>query len=201
MKPVTREQIEEMDRRAQEEFGIPAVELMEQAGRAVSDEVLRRTNGPVVVVCGKGNNGGDGFVAARHLAAAGRTVRVHLLSAPVPGTPPDRNFHLVRDLCGPFSEGVVVDAIFGTGLRRAVEGKYLEAIEEINRQKTTVIAVDIPSGLDADSGEPLGAAVRADLTVTMGLPKVGFGKAGDFTGEILVADIGYPGALVEQYQA
>ena len=200
MKPVTREQIEEMDLRAQEEFGIPADTLMEQAGKAVADEVLRRTSGPVVVICGKGNNGGDGFVAARHLSEAGRPVQIHLLSPPTPETPPDRNLHLVRDLCGPFTEGVIVDAIFGTGLRRIVKGRYRETIEEINRRNTTVIAIDIPSGLDANSGKALGAAVKADATVTMGLPKIGFDNSGDYTGEIIVADIGYPENLVKQYQ-
>ncbi len=200
MTPVTREVIEEIDRRAQEDFGIPADVLMEAAGKAVAKAVLERTSGPVVVICGKGNNGGDGFVAARVLREEGRSVRVHLLSAPAPGTPPDRNHQRVRDLCGPLSEGVIVDAIFGTGLRREVEGKYLSIIEEINQRATPVVAVDIPSGLDANSGEPLGAAVKADVTVTMGLPKTGFEKGGDYTGEVIVADIGYPEALVGPYR-
>ena len=95
---------------------------------------------------------------------------------------------------------MIVDAIFGTGLRRDVEGKYREMIEEINRRKTTVIAIDIPSGLDANTGEPLGAAVRADVTITMGLPKTGLDRGAEFTGKVIVADIGYPRELIGQYQ-
>ncbi|MBI2901195.1 MAG: NAD(P)H-hydrate epimerase [Planctomycetes bacterium] len=197
MRFVTREEIEEIDRRAQAEFGIPAETLMENAGAAAAREVLARTSGPVVVVCGRGNNGGDGFVAARHLHEAGRFVRVHILSVPEADTPAGRNFEKVRRLCGEFSKGAIVDAIFGTGLRRPVEGKYRAAIEEINRRKEFVLAVDVPSGLDANSGRPLGAAVEAAVTVTMGLPKVGFRGAERYTGEVVVAEIGYPAALTE----
>jgi hydroxyethylthiazole kinase-like uncharacterized protein yjeF len=200
MNPVSREQIEEIDLRAQKEFGIPADVLMEAAGKRVAEEVLETTSGPVLVLTGKGNNGGDGFVAARYLWEAGREVRIHPLSPPTPGTPPARNLARVQNLCGPLSEGVIVDAIFGTGLRRDVEGKYREMIEEINRRKTTVISIDIPSGLDANTGEPLGAAVKADVTITMGLPKTGLDRGAKFTGKVIVADIGYPAELIEQYQ-
>jgi NAD(P)H-hydrate epimerase len=196
MRFVSREEIEAIDLRAQTEFGIPTDVLMENAGRAVAQEVLRRTTGPVVVVCGKGNNGGDGFVAARHLVEGGRPVTVHLLAAPDPDTAAGRNWAKVRSRVGPFSEGVIVDAIFGTGLRRSVTGESLRVIEEINRRTTFVIAVDLPSGLDANRGVPLGAAVEADLTVTMGLPKIGFRGAEQYTGEVVVADIGYPKSLL-----
>jgi len=192
----SREEIEEIDRRAQTEFGVPADVLMENAGRAVAEEVLRRTQGPVVVLTGKGNNGGDGFVAARVLRERGRSVTVHLLSPPDLDTPSGRNLERVRDLCGEFVDGVVVDAIFGTGLRREVEGRIRAAIEEINRRTSPVISVDVPSGLDANTGRPLGVAVEADVTVTMGLPKIGFRGAERYTGEVVVAEIGYPSALI-----
>jgi NAD(P)H-hydrate epimerase len=190
MRTVTREEIEEIDRRAQAEFGIPAETLMERAGKAVADEVLRRTTGPVVVVCGKGNNGGDGYVAARHLAS--RPVTLHIVEEPAGLAA--RMFEKVRHLPRGFPEGVIVDAIFGTGLRRPVTGVHLEAIEEINRRRAFVVAVDIPSGLDANAGRPLGAAVRATVTVTMGLPKIGLNP--EYAGEIVVADIGYPPELL-----
>lgn len=196
MRFVTREEIEEIDRRAQADFGIPQDRLMESAGRAVADEMQERTHGPVVVVCGKGNNGGDGFVAARYLHEAGRVVRVHALSIPDADSAAGRNFERIRHLCGEFGTGVIVDAIFGTGLRRPVEGKYRAAIEEINRRKTFVLAVDVPSGLDANTGRPLGVAVQANVTVTMGLPKIGFQHAERYVGELVVADIGYPPELL-----
>lgn len=179
MRHVTREEIEEIDRRAQEEFGIPGVTLMDRAGKAVADEVLRRTTGRVLVVCGKGKNGGDGRVAAGYLTKAGREVRI-------------------VDAKEPFEvrEPVVVDAIFGTGLRRPVEGEYRRAIETINDSGATVVAIDIPSGLDANTGRPMPVAVRADATVTMGLPKIGFRGAGAWTGEVVVAEIGYPRELL-----
>ena len=201
MKPVSREEIEEIDLRAQKEYGIPADVLMEAAGKRVAEEILETTSGPVLVFTGKGNNGGDGFVAARYLWEAGREVHIHTLALPTPDTPPARNHARVENLCGLLSdEGVIVDAIFGTGLRRDVEGKYREIIEEINRRDTKVFAIDIPSGLDANRGKPLGAAVKADITITMGLPKIGFAQATEFTGKVIVADIGYPLELIGQYQ-
>lgn len=200
MKPVSREQMEEIDLRAQKEFGIPGEVLMEAAGKRVAEEVLQRSSGPVLVLTGKGNNGGDGFVAAHYLSEAGRDVRVHTLASPTPDTAPARNLARVEHLCGPLSDGVIIDAIFGTGLRRDVAGTYRDMIEEINRRKTTVFAVDIPSGLDANSGTPLGAAVKANVTITMGLSKIGFAEAEEFTGEIIVAGIGYPPELIDEYQ-
>ncbi|MBI2931032.1 MAG: NAD(P)H-hydrate epimerase [Planctomycetes bacterium] len=198
MRAVTRHEIEEIDRRASAEFGIPATTLMENAGRAVARIVLQEFKPKAVtVVCGKGKNGGDGFVAARHIAEAGVRVHVHALAAESEYSGISlENFRQVRT--GPlvWSE-VVVDAIFGTGLTRPVEGKVRDLIEEINRH-APIVAVDIPSGLDADTGRPLGAAVRATLTVTMGLPKVGLlvPEARPYVGRLIVADIGYPRELV-----
>lgn len=185
MRAVTREEIVEIDRRAISEFGIPAATLMENAGKAVADVVLREIRPSVVaVVCGKGNNGGDGLVVARLLRAAGVDVRVHQAA----GDAPPAGFF---DGCD-----VVVDALFGTGLRREVVGAMRALIEEMNTHPP-VVAVDVPSGLDANTGTPLGAAVRAAVTVTMGLAKVGLlqPRAAPFVGRLIVADIGYPAAL------
>lgn len=196
MRSVTREEMQELDRRAQTEFGIPAERLMENAGRAVADVVLRRTTGPIVVICGKGNNGGDGFVAARYLAPAGRAVSVYVPEEPEPDSLAYRNYAKILRLPSEFSQGVIVDAIFGTGLTRPVTGEWYRTIEAIHRRKTTVVSVDTPSGLDANTGQPLGISVVATITVTMGLPKVGFQGAEKYTGEVVIADIGYPPELL-----
>jgi NAD(P)H-hydrate epimerase len=210
MRHVTREEMQEIDRRAMEEFGVPVETLMENAGRAVADAVAERTSPacPVVAVCGRGNNGGDGFAAARLLAERGFEVEVLALGkAYDPSTATGRNWERARESL-PFvgrlktrPMAVLVDAIFGTGLSRPVEGRERELIREMNaldRRWFPVVAVDIPSGLDANTGKPLGAAVEASATVTMGLPKVGFRSAGarKYLGELIVADIGFPPALL-----
>jgi NAD(P)H-hydrate epimerase len=181
MRHVTRSEMAEIDRRTIAEFGIPESALMERAGAAVAAEIARRWPGrPVEVYCGPGRNGGDGRVAARLLG--GRI-----------WTPGSRG--------SPAPRAVIVDALFGTGLNREVTGEAratIEAINGLDRAEHPVIAVDVPSGLDADTGRPLGAAVRADVTVTMGLPKIGFrapGAAG-YLGEVVVADIGHPQELL-----
>jgi NAD(P)H-hydrate epimerase len=210
MRHVTREEMQEIDRRAVEEYGIPAETLMENAGRAVADAVADRISPacPVVAVCGRGNNGGDGFVAARILAERGYEVEVLALGKSYdPSTAAGRNWERVREVL-PFvgrlktrPMAVLVDAIFGTGLSRPVEGRERDLIREMNaldRRWFPVVAVDIPSGLDANTGKPLGAAVEASATVTMALPKSGFksAEARRHLGELIVADIGFPPELL-----
>src|SRR5438876_710347 len=180
MRHVTREEMQEIDRLAIEKHAIPVETLMENAGRAVADAVEERASKacPVVAVCGKGNNGGDGFVAARLLADRGFEVEVLALqTAYDESTATGRNWAMARDrmdFVGRFKSrpmAVIVDAIFGTGLSRAVSGREKELILEMNRFDARwfpIVAVDIPSGLDANTGRPLGAAVRATVTVTMG---------------------------------
>ncbi len=212
MRHVTREEMREIDRRAVEEFGIPVDRLMENAGRAVADAVEERASkaSPVVAVCGKGNNGGDGFVAARLLAERGFEVEVLATARSYdPGTATGRNWERARSLeavafVDRFKRrpmAVIVDALFGTGLAREVRGRERGLIAEIDsfdERWFPVVAVDIPSGLDADTGRPLGIAVRAAVTVTMGLPKAGFLKpeAKPYLGEVVVADIGFPPELL-----
>lgn len=218
MKIVTAEQMRALDRRAIEERGLPSLTLMENAGRAVAQAAYRMTQGcppdrPIAVLCGRGSNGGDGFVAARHLADMGRTVQV-LLAAARGDVSGDAKENLARlealgitpvEVAGPEAAGracqqaaLVVDALLGTGLAGKVRGLPGQLIEAVNASGRPVLAVDIPSGLDADSGEPLGMAVRADETVTMGLPKLGlFLDPGvDYSGRVTVADIGLPSDLV-----
>jgi hydroxyethylthiazole kinase-like uncharacterized protein yjeF len=178
--------IRALDRWAIEEQGIPSAELMESAGAALAEAVAGLApQGPVRVLCGKGNNGGDGEIAARRLGAMGFEVEaVRLWSGEVPGD-------LDAWLAG---AGAVVDAIFGTGFAAAPRQPAAAAIEAINRCGAPVIACDIASGVDASSGEIEGIAVEADLTVSFHAAKLGQRIAPGkwHTGELLVAPIGIP---------
>lgn len=208
---VTRAEMREIDRRAIEERGIPADVLMENAGRAIADVVSERVSPacPVIAICGRGSNGGDGFVAARLLSERGFEVEVLPLEEGYDAaTPAGRAAKAAfeRDeieFVGRLKKramACVIDAIFGTGLSRDVTGRERDLILEINRLDRDyfpVIAADIPSGLDADTGLPQGVAVKASATVTMGFPKLGFSQPGAsaFVGELIVADIGFPNDL------
>lgn len=198
-----------LDRHTIEVLGVPGEVLMESAGRAVTEvallEIQARPGAEGVrIVCGTGNNGGDGLVVARHLAQAGVAVEVELIGDPERlSADAARNLERARAVgvevsAGPLSgagPGVWVDAIFGTGLSRNVEGAAAEAIERIARARKAgarVIAIDVPSGLDADRGQTLGRAVRADRTVAIGLPKLGLAlePGRSLAGEVSVARIG-----------
>ncbi len=211
MKICTRETAREIDRRTIEEFGVPGVVLMENAGRAVARVVIERYPGAdgIAVVCGGGNNGGDGFVAARHLLAAGKKVSAHLAQAKDRYSG-DAKTNLdallkmsadVRELGNrlPRAEDadVIVDAVFGTGLARDVGGFYEKLVGFMNDSEKPVVSVDVPSGLDADSGRPMGVAVRADATVTFAHAKLGtcVHPGVEHAGELYVADITTPKAL------
>jgi hydroxyethylthiazole kinase-like uncharacterized protein yjeF len=200
-------QMKAMDRAAIETLGVPSVVLMENAGRGVA--ALIRRERPhlrdVRVVCGAGQNGGDGFVIARHLANAGAKVTVLLATAPGKITGDAQVFARVVEQMPhvPVREGtgdwrsllagaeVIVDAIFGTGLRSDVTGSAAAAIEAMNASSALRVAVDLPSGLDADSGAVRGVAVRADLTATMACRKLGLVLDPDApVGRLEVVDIG-----------
>jgi NAD(P)H-hydrate epimerase len=182
---------------AQERFGIPVDWLMEAAGW----QAARFCRGRTAVVCGVGNNAGDGFAAARHLHRWGKLVSVSCVDAGrLRGATLRQRDALAKvgiDVSGELKlEGaeVVLDALFGTGLSRAPEGKFAAWIEAINDSRSRVIAVDLPSGLDADSGVAYAPTVRANTTVTLGLAKPGLleGDGPRVAGEIWVADIGVP---------
>lgn len=208
-----RARIREIDRRAIEEFGVPGIVLMENAGRGAA-EILTQLNSdkePVLILCGKGNNGGDGFVIARHLDIAGIPVSAHLIGSA--GLPPDAetNFQIAKrsalvgdepigDRIASF-RGWIVDALFGTGLTGPLRSPYDGIVNAINSSKATVFAVDIPSGLDCDTGKPLGATVRASHTATFVAPKMGFAapEAREWIGTVHVVDIGAPRLLLEEY--
>jgi NAD(P)H-hydrate epimerase len=195
------------------ELGIPGIVLMENAGRSMAELLLARvTTGPVLVCCGKGNNGGDGMVIARHLDIAGVPVKV-LLFTEKERVKGDANVNLtILHLSGipvealPGASGLarelskaewVVDALFGTGLEDPVRPPLTEVIEAINASGKAVFSVDCPSGMDVDTGGPLGCCVRATVTATVQARKVGFDApgAGAWLGEVVVVGMGAPRAL------
>ncbi|MFQ5654495.1 MAG: NAD(P)H-hydrate epimerase [Planctomycetota bacterium] len=217
-----RERCRDLDRIAIEELGIPGLILMEHASIGASLlavdmlEAERPAGAPgaeVLVLCGPGNNGGDGYAIARHLANAGCLAEVWDLIPPARIDPEgdagrNRSILLAMGISPrPAHEGppevrsdidLIVDGIFGTGLTRAPEGLFATCIEQINRSAAPILAVDIPSGLDADRGVPLGDAVEASSTATFGLIKQGFLARGArrFTGEVFCVPIGIPGSLL-----
>ncbi len=222
MKVATAEEMQELDRKAIETYRIPGIVLMENAGRGAA-EVISKTfpdlhKRKIAIIAGKGNNGGDGFVIARYLLNHGIPVRVYLLTDPK-GLRGDAetNFNVFHRMKGevlsvPSSKDyvkikrdlerfdILVDGIFGTGLDAEVRGYYREVIDHLNMLQKPIVAIDIPSGLDADTGKPLGAAIRASLTITFGLPKIGhlIPPGLDYVGELKVIDIGIPKRLVEE---
>lgn len=193
-------------------YGIPTLLLMENAGRIVAEVALRMLggeSGPVGILCGGGNNGGDGLCAARHLHNRGVKVGVFLLKSNLSReTRAQKNMarrmgiKMRRKLDSSFlSRGrLLIDAILGTGTRAPLENDLLKTFERINRLKKPVLAVDIPSGMDADTGQPLGDCIKADVTVALAAPKKGFfapeGKR--HCGKIFVADIGIPRSLLKR---
>ncbi len=210
------DQMREIDRRAVAEFGMPSLLLMENAGRAVAERVLARlprsgSVDPLVrVFCGKGNNGGDGFVAARHLYNRG--VRVEcVLAGEREEVQGDARVNL--DLLVPLgipvfalgesetsSPSFLVDALLGTGFRGKPRDPIADCIRRVNASGLPVVAVDVPSGLDADTGRAGAECVRALETVTFGLPKLGLASypGRDLAGEITVAHISLPRPLLEK---
>jgi NAD(P)H-hydrate epimerase len=207
---LTRAQAREVDRIAMERFRIPGIVLMENAAIGIVETLLASAPSvaPVAVVCGPGNNGGDGFAVARHLKNRGHPVRLHVVapeSAYREGSDARINLEIVREMgleILPHTEfgdaGWIVDALFGTGLDRPIEGPYREAVEAINASGRPTLSVDIASGLDADTGGVLGAAVSAEVTATMVARKVGMelDRGPSHSGRIAVVDIGAPAEAV-----
>ena len=222
MKVATAEEMQELDRKAIETYRIPGIVLMENAGRGAAEvisnffpEIHKKK---VAIIAGKGNNGGDGFVIARYLLNQGICVRVYLLTDPkglrgdaetnfsifhrikgeVVSVPSSKDYIKVKRDLEKFD--ILVDGIFGTGLDAEVRGYYREVIDHLNTLQRPIVAIDIPSGLDADTGKPLGTAIRASLTITFGLPKIGhlIPPGLDYVGKVKVIDIGIPKRLVEE---
>jgi NAD(P)H-hydrate epimerase len=223
-KSLTREEMRELDRKAIEEYKIPGIVLMENAGRNVAEEVLKMIDNPqkakVAILCGKGNNGGDGFVVARHLHNQGIPVIVFLI-ARVSDILKDGdagiNLQILLNMKIPLSEQtgihavknllqelnsftLLIDALFGTGLSGEVREPFKTLIYHVNKLNKPIIAVDIPSGLDCDTGVVLGAALKAAKTVTFGAGKKGFylNSGPSLTGKIVITDISIPRELLSR---
>ena len=212
-KILTAKEAKELDSKARELFGISTLILMENAGRAVFEELIRlkpRRNS-AAIFCGQGNNGGDGFVAARHLLTRGirpdvflvgeisavkNEARVNLEILMKLGQRiaevQEENLLAVKDKIKKYS--LIIDALLGVGLKGEVRGIYADLIGIINSSSAYKLAVDIPSGLDATTGAVLGCCVRADKTVTFMHKKRGMTKAKGpkLCGEIVVGDLGIP---------
>lgn len=213
---MSKDEVRAVDNWAIEVLGVPGVVLMENAGRSCAELIQEQLKGiavaKVCIFCGTGNNGGDGYVIARHLLNVGFEVIVVIcgdrgkvrgdakinldilerLDEPIELINMDSGD--IRDQVEKYAAGadMIVDGIFGTGLSGQLTDEYKELIESINEQDCPILAVDIPSGLNCDTGEPLGASVRASCTVTFAAMKKGFVLAGaaEYTGDIYIASIG-----------
>jgi NAD(P)H-hydrate epimerase len=215
---LSRDEVRAVDRRAIEEYGVPGVVLMENAGRGAAEVLLSLGARGLVSVCaGKGNNGGDGFVIARHLDIRQVSVRILLFArAEELGGDAATNFRIIEKSGLPitvFGADVdhsaiaaelatsewVVDALFGTGLTGPVRPPFDRVIAAINASQAHVLAVDIPSGLDCDTGRPLGATIRAEHTVTFVAAKKGFAapEAKEWLGQVHVVGIGAPRVVLQ----
>jgi len=216
-KAVTANQMKRLDELAITRYGIPSIILMENAGRALSKEVIKRIallrrsrKGLVITIfCGKGNNGGDGIVCARYLFYEGVDTKVYLIGkkSSLRGDPAInleileglgvkvleiKNSKDLKELMNNFKARIIIDSIFGIGFKGKTEGIYENVIEFINNNEAYTFSVDIPSGLDATTGEAKGSCVVADETVTMGIAKTGMYKSDGrrYCGRIKVVKIG-----------
>jgi hydroxyethylthiazole kinase-like uncharacterized protein yjeF len=215
MKVATVAEMRDLDRRATAQYGIPDHLLMENAGEAVYYAILQEfgvLDRSFAVVCGLGNNGGDGFVVARKIHSSGGEARVFVLGDPEAyGETAKLHLEMLSN-CGAqvliqprlteIEEGLdecdaVIDGLFGTGIKRDVEGRYREIIEMVNQSVKTVFSIDIPSGVDGDNGEVRGAAISADATITFGLPKRGnlLYPGAELGGQLFVSHISFPPEL------
>ena len=219
-------QVRDVDRRAIEDYGLPGIVLMENAGRGCAELLQNRTvrsNGPprAVICCGRGNNGGDGFVIARHLELAGWDVQVVLFHDPITvhgdavialrvvqaGKTPLRIFENETAFAAAQAEFVsllqnadwIVDALLGTGTTGALRAPYPKIVQAINAAGRPILAVDLPTGLDAETGTVAGDCIQATVTATFVAVKTGFQNpaAKPFLGEIVVINIGVPKRLLE----
>ena len=206
-----------VDKAASETGGIPSIVLMENAAIACVDEMKKDfgdlTRKRIAVFCGKGNNGGDGFAAARHLHNMGAEVSVYLVCGNEFKGDAKINFDIIKKMNVNIdvvsdtenlkyiirSNDIIIDAIYGTGIHGTVGGISYDVINEINENSKYTLAVDVPSGINSDSGEICGICVRADKTVTFAAYKVGMlmFPAADFTGKVTVKDISIPDYIIE----
>ncbi|HEX4795269.1 MAG TPA: NAD(P)H-hydrate epimerase [Humisphaera sp.] len=213
---LSRNQLRQIDRLAAERYHIPGIVLMENAARAATDVAMEMLADPrdkqVLILCGGGNNGGDGLAIARHLHNRGSKVQIALT------IDPQRyqnealvNWKIISAMNFPVAPAtaglietlranLILDAIFGTGLTQPPRPPFADLALAVNRSGKPVLAVDIPSGLDCDTGQPLGECIRATRTITFAAQKLGFARAEaqEFLGTVTVGDIGCPSELVSK---
>jgi len=222
MNYITPAKMREIDKRTQDEFDIPATILMENAGRAVFQTAMEmlfgKENKKVVIVSGSGNNGGDALVAARHLMNNG--IETDIFSVvPIEKLYGEAkaNYNRAEKVSNTISKSIkilskenlsvfkdkvieaqlIIDGVFGIGLDREVKEPQKTVIQLINESQKSVLAVDVPSGLDATDGKMFGVCIKAEKTVTFALPKTGFRGNEKYTGKVITADISIPKALLE----
>jgi NAD(P)H-hydrate epimerase len=216
---LNRDQVRRIDRLAVEQYKIPGVVLMENAARAAADvacEMLHERPGSVLLLCGGGNNGGDGLAVARHLHNRGFALTIALTSDPAKYHGEALvNWQIVEAMQLPVTRlaqqspgsllpgllrdsALLIDAIFGTGLTEPPRPPFVEIVQIVNRAGLPVLAIDLPSGMDCNTGLPLGACIRATRTITFAAEKIGFARpeAAQYLGKVTVGDIGCPRELI-----
>jgi hydroxyethylthiazole kinase-like uncharacterized protein yjeF len=222
MRVLSAAQMQEADRLTIEDIGIPSMVLMENAGRAVAQHLSQRFRAlafeHTAIICGRGNNGGDGFVVARVLASREHDVSVFLIGRAVQVRgDARRNLDILSRLEIPVVEiaseddweqhaasiaqaDVIVDAMFGTGLKEPLSGLHARVVKDINAMPGAVVSIDVPSGLSCDTHQVIGEAIKAELTITMGAPKLPLvlPPAERLCGDIITADIGIPYEIVDE---
>ncbi len=212
MKIATSYEMRQIDRLTIEEYGLPSLVLMERAGLAVAQKV-KELNPPrkVIVVCGRGNNGGDGLVTARVLQNWDFRVKAFILGEKNALSPDcEAQYRITKNFGVPIEfkskinasdlhGAIIIDAVFGTGINKPVSERLIEIFNLINDSGITVFSVDIASGISSDTGEVLGSAIKADYTITFGLPKIGHIKypGAGYAGRLYVEDIGFPSQLLQ----
>jgi NAD(P)H-hydrate epimerase len=215
--PLSRDQVRQVDRIAIEQYGMPGVVLMENAGRGAAEIIDRvADSGPVVILCGSGNNAGDGYVIARHLQLAGRTVRIVSIvaleklqgdarinaaiaaNAEIEITVAENSEQLRESLA---DAATIIDGLLGTGARGPLRGLFAQAVTAANASPALKVSLDIPTGLDCDTGEAGDPTFRADHTITFVAPKLGLQtkNADAKVGVVHVVGIGVPKKLLEDF--
>lgn len=210
MHTISCEEMKEMDSHAINVIGIPSIVLMENAALKVIKNIENMNCSYITVVCGTGNNGGDGLAVARHLLLKHNTVNIYIVGDLEKGTKDfNINLNILKNMNIPIfniidtndyenlendikKSDLVVDSIFGIGITRNVGGLYYDVIDIINRSAKKIIAVDVPSGINGDTGEIMGIAVKADKTIVFHMMKKGLVNITEYTGELIVEGIGIP---------
>jgi NAD(P)H-hydrate epimerase len=213
---LTRAQVREVDRRAIEHYHIPGIVLMENAAihaAHLAFEMLNNLPKSAAIICGDGNNGGDGLAIARHLHNRGININLILAQGDFKGDAAinhqiiramslkTHSIQVAKSILNPYTTNLIIDALFGTGLTRPITGDLATLIQQMNDSNLPTLAIDLPSGLDCDTGNPLSpACIKATRTVTFVAEKSGFANPASkqYTGEITIADIGCPKQVIAE---